>query len=191
MDLYSGIKQLKPVTMGYMISDGWRRDPKRLAFTSARYKFAAKMLEGKRRVLEVGCGDGWISEIVRQHVGELVLTDVCGEGIPHDFTIGPLFGDFDGAYLLDVLEHIPEGDEARFLANIKVSVDGPVIVGMPSLESQVNASEWSKIGHVNCKTKEGLRETMKRHWETVLMFGMNDETIHTGISASYWIAIGT
>lgn len=50
-------------------------DPKRLAFTAARYKHVAKMLEGKERVLEVGCSDGFYSRIVRQHVGYLTAID--------------------------------------------------------------------------------------------------------------------
>lgn len=189
-DIYAGIKTQPKVAMGYMISDGWLKDPKRLAFTAARYKFAAKMLEGKQNVLEIGCGDGWISRIVGQHVGKLTLTDLDGAGINHDFMQGPMAGDYDGAYLLDVLEHIPRDQELRFLQNIKACVSGPVIVGMPSLESQVYASELSKQGHVNCKTKDGLRATMQKVWPEVLMFGMNDESIHTGMSASYWLAIG-
>jgi len=191
-DIWAGIKQMRPEVMGYMISDGWRRDPKRLAFTASRYKFVAKMLEGKDRVLEVGAGDGWISRIVAQHVGKLTLTDVSpSQGVLwHDFLSGAFAGPFDGGYLLDVLEHIPKADEIRFLTNIKRSVQGPVIVGMPSIESQVYASELSKLGHVNCKTKDGLRQTMRKVWNEVLMFGMNDETLHTGMSANYWLAIG-
>jgi len=191
-DIYAGIRQAQPEVMGYMISDGWRRDPKRIAFTAARYKFVAKMLEGKENVLEVGAGDGWISRIVGQHVGNLTLTDTIGGPniLRHDFLDGPLPGKYDGAYLLDVLEHIRRGAEHTFLSNIKACVNGPVIVGMPSLESQVYASEYSKRGHINCKTKDGLRQAMKQVWEEVFMFGMNDETLHTGMSASYWIAVG-
>lgn len=191
-DIYADIKRCEPESMGYMISDGWRKDPKRLAFTTARYKFVAKMLEGKRNVLEVGAGDGWVSRIVAQHVGDLYLTDIDGApGIDrHDFLKGPRGFTFDAAYLLDVLEHIPEADEDTFLNNVKLSVNGPVIVGMPSLESQVYASELSRLGHVNCKSKENLRNTMLKHWNHVFMFGMNDETLHTGISASYWLALG-
>ena len=64
------------------------------------------------------------------------------------------------------------------------------IVGTPSLESQVYASEISKLEHVNCKTKEGLRLVMKRHFREVFMFGMNDETLHTGTMPAYLFALG-
>ena len=41
-------------TLGLMTNQAWRDDPKRLAFTFARYKFVAKMFSGFERVLEVG-----------------------------------------------------------------------------------------------------------------------------------------
>lgn len=64
-----------PVHLGVMSSETWRRDPKRLGFVLARYKFVSKMLRGKQTVLEVGCGDGWASAIVRKEVQELHLSD--------------------------------------------------------------------------------------------------------------------
>ena len=42
------------------------------------------------------------------------------------------------------------------------------------------ASELSKIGHVNCKTAPDLRELMSNFFNTVFIFSMNDEVVHTG-----------
>ena len=39
-----------------MMNRVWDNDPRRMAFVLARYKFVAKMLEQKNRVLEVGAG---------------------------------------------------------------------------------------------------------------------------------------
>ena len=61
--------------LGLMTNQVWLDDPKRLVFTLARYKFVAKMLAGRDRVLEVGCGDGFGARIVRQEVGHLLATD--------------------------------------------------------------------------------------------------------------------
>jgi hypothetical protein len=61
--------------------------------------------------------------------------------------------------------------------------NGTFIVGMPSLESQVYASEGSKALHVNCKTEQGLRDSLQQYFANVFMFGMNDETLHTGFGA--------
>jgi hypothetical protein len=62
---------------------------------------------------------------------------------------------------------------------------------MPSLESQVYASEGAKRGHVNCKTQEELKFLMGKFFRNVFMFSANDEMIHTGYArmAHYNIAL--
>ena len=196
--------------LGVHTSYGWEMDPKRLGFTAARYKFVGKMLEGKKSVLEVGCGDAFFSRVVRQHLapdGFLQVTDVNRSYIgsakknnpkdsrwrlyPGDWDIlqsplAPATG-FEAVYCLDLFEHIKEED--LLLGNLAKCA--PVcIVGCPSLESQVYASEISKLEHVNCKTKEGLRAAMQRHFQQVFMFGMNDEVLNTGLMPAYLFALG-
>lgn len=198
-----GQEMAEPRELGMMSGYGWVEDPKRLVFNAARYKFVAKMLEGKASVLEVGCADAFYSRIVRQHVGSLVAVDCNTAYIGSAKKVsspkwkvylnswdilkeGPLTG-FDAVYALDLFEHI--ADEDLLLGNLAQCA--PVcIVGAPSLESQAYASAISKAEHVNCKSKEGLRAAMQRHFRQVFMLGMNDETLHTGIMAAYLFAIG-
>ena len=147
----------------------WENDPRRFAFTFSRYKFVSKMFDGFESVLELGCGDGFASRIVRQTVRELVVTDYDPKFIDeinavtgsewtliakvHDMVSSSMNERFDGIFSLDVLEHIAAEHEDVFLKNTCASLNrhGSLIVGMPSLESQVYASEGSKVGHVNCK----------------------------------------
>ena len=49
---------------GIMSNQVWHEDPKRLAFLLARYKFVAKMLSGRDKVLEVGYADAFATRIV-------------------------------------------------------------------------------------------------------------------------------
>ena len=65
----------KRAELGLMINYAWDDDPRRLAFTFSRYKFIGKMLDGKDRVLEIGCGDGFVSRVVAQSVGSLTAMD--------------------------------------------------------------------------------------------------------------------
>jgi 2-polyprenyl-3-methyl-5-hydroxy-6-metoxy-1,4-benzoquinol methylase len=185
-------------SLGLMTSQAWDDDPKRLAFTLARYKFVAKMLSGRRHVLEVGCADAFGTRIVRQEVSELTAVDFDPVFVEdakrrmrpkwqfacfvHDLLAGPVPGDFDGAYALDVLEHIRPEDEAAFLANFTASLapHGVAVIGMPSVESQAYASEISRAGHVNCKSMPDLKKTMEKYFFNVFMFSMNDELVHTG-----------
>jgi 2-polyprenyl-3-methyl-5-hydroxy-6-metoxy-1,4-benzoquinol methylase len=196
--------------LGIMNNHVWHQDPKRLVFTLARYKFVAKMLTGRGRVVEYGCGDAFCARLVAQEVGHLTVTDFDPAFIAdaharmappfvfdarvHDILAGPLAGEFDAAYALDVLEHIPAAEEDRFLNHLKASLSehGTAIIGMPSLESQAYASPPSRAGHVNCKSGNALRQTMERHLHTVFLFSMNDEVVHTGFfpMAHYLLAIG-
>ena len=186
--------------LGLMINQIWYDDPKHMAFTLGRYKFVAKMLSGSKNVLEIGCGDGFASRIVLQEVENLTLIDFDSVFIDdikkrmlpkwrfkdcfaHDVSKdGPIPGTFDGIYALDVLEHINPRDEKKFLTNLIASLvqDGSLIIGMPSLESQVYASPISKAGHVNCQSMPTLKATMQQFFHNVYMFSMNDEVLHTG-----------
>jgi 2-polyprenyl-3-methyl-5-hydroxy-6-metoxy-1,4-benzoquinol methylase len=191
-------EQLGRTALGLMSNQVWHDDPRRLAFVLARYKFVSKMLSGMPRVLEVGCADAFATRIVAQEVGNVTavdfdpvfIQDVKDRMDPrwpidarvHDMLKGPVEGVFDAAYAVDVLEHIPAEKENLFLANIVASLQasGVLLVGIPSLQSQVYASPPSKAGHVNCKDGPGLRATMSRHFRNVFIFSMNDEVVHTG-----------
>ena len=184
--------------LGLMINESWNQDPKRTLFMLARYKFVARMLSGRKHVLEVGCADAFGTRIVQQAVGKITATDFDPlfiddvrermnphwplEVFVHDMLKGPVPGRFDAVYALDVLEHIQEKDEDVFIKNTIASLDptGIAIFGMPSLESQIYASPQSKAGHVNCKSGEALKVTLERYFHTVFVFSMNDEVVHTG-----------
>jgi SAM-dependent methyltransferase len=189
-------KGLSP--LGLRANAVWHSDPKRLGIVLARYKFVAKMLAGKKRALEIGCGDAWATRVVRQEVDSILAVDFdpvfvedarrsIQEPWPfdlavHDILAGPVAGSFDAAFALDVLEHIWQSDEDRFIRNIVDSIAAPgvLILGLPSLESQLYASVGSKQGHVNCKTAVDLKALCAKHFHDVFIFSMNDEVVHTG-----------
>ena len=197
-----------PVRLGLATSHVWRTDPRRLVFMLARYKFVSKMLAGYQDVLEVGCGDGFGAEIVLQEVERVHGVDFDPVFIEHckkeraserltfavaDLTEGPVLPPRDAAYSLDVIEHIDEADEDRFMVNLLASLKDPAlaIIGAPSLEGQLHASEWSKAGHCNCKSGEDFRRFLERYFERVFLFSMNDEVVHTGFlpMAHYLLAV--
>jgi 2-polyprenyl-3-methyl-5-hydroxy-6-metoxy-1,4-benzoquinol methylase len=196
-------------SLGLMTNQAWQDDPKRLAFTFARYKFVAKMFAGFERVLEVGCADAFATRVVVQDVKHLTavdfdplfIEDAKGRMNPrwrfecftHDLLAGAVPGPFDGIYALDVLEHIQPANEQAFLTHMAASLapQGAMIIGMPSLESQAYASPISKEGHVNCKTMPDLKATLGQFFHNVFMFSMNDEVVHTGYHkmAHYLLAL--
>lgn len=187
-------------SLGLMSSQCWIDDPRRFVFMLSRYKFVSKLLSGSKNVLEVGCGDAFASRIVKQEVKKLTVSDFDKvfideinkrkiktkwklNTICNDFVKNSLNGiNFDAIYSLDVLEHIKQSNEKKFITNIvsSLSKNGVLVIGMPSIESQLYASEISKQGHVNCKTSPDLKKLMLNYFNTVFMFSMNDEVVHTG-----------
>lgn len=196
-------------TLGLMSSHTWLTDPKRLLFVLSRYKFVAKIFSGMNHVLEIGCADAFGTRIVSQAAASLTAIDFdplfiedarrnikepyIFECIVHDILAGPVPGSFDGAYSLDVIEHIPQEKEDAFISNIVKSINphGTVIIGTPSLQSQVHASPVSKEGHINCKDGEQLKNLLQKYFYNVFIFSMNDEVVHTGFlsMANYLMAL--
>ena len=195
--------------LGIMSNQTWHDDPKRLVFLLARYKFVAKMLQGKKRVVEIGSADAFGTRIVQQHVGHVTTIDFDPifvadvkvrmnpewklDVLEHDIVQGPLQQTYDAAYTLDLLEHIAPEKEDLFIQNIRDSLNpyGVVIVGSPTIHSQPYASPPSREGHINCKDYEGLKTLLEKYFHHVFVFSMNDEIVHTGFSkmSNYFLAL--
>jgi 2-polyprenyl-3-methyl-5-hydroxy-6-metoxy-1,4-benzoquinol methylase len=173
-------------------------DPKHTAFVLARYKFVAKMLDGKKRAFEVGSGDGFGLPIVAQHVEQVYcidwderLLDGNARRLPHLKNVTYLRIDLnkekpsvqaDAAFSIDVIEHIEPEKEAAFVENIVncLTPDGVLITGTPNVTASAHASPRSLVQHINLKSMQSLRDLMRRYFENVFMFGQNDEVVHTG-----------
>ncbi len=189
------------VTLGESASYNWIHDPARLLFSLARYKFVSKMLAGKKQVLEIGAADSLASYIVAKTVTHLTCVDIDPELTEsaamsvkkYSNNMSFISGDildktflnnvqFDGSYMLDVLEHIDPDKEHDFINNIcrRLEPFATLIIGLPSLESQKYASALSKIGHINCKTHKDLLSLCEKHFFNTFMFGANDEVVNTG-----------
>ena len=192
------------VTLGPWASHTWRTDPKRLGFVLARYIHASKILAGKERVLEVGCGDGIGVPILLQEVGFVHGIDAepelrneemlrCSFSCM-DITERRPEGRFDGALSLDVIEHIPTHLEPLFFGNVAAALDddGMFVVGTPNITAAGYASPKSMEGHINLHSGATLKQAMKQWFRNVVVFSMNDGTIHTGFTpmAHYLLAVG-
>lgn len=205
------LKQSGRFEMGLHANASWKTDPRHLLFNMSRYKFVSKMFSGRQKVLEVGCGDAFGTRLVRQEVENVTVTDIDPifindinsrqderwklNAFTHNMLDGPIDGGFDGVYALDVIEHILPENEDAFLRNViaSMSAEGALIMGAPSLESQVYASPISKEGHVNCKSGKTFKAFFERYFTNVFVFSMNDEVVHTGYypMAHYLFAVCT
>jgi len=197
------------VHLGPYSSHIWKTDPRHLGFLLARYKFVAKMLEGKERVLEIGMGDGLGIPVVAQTVGhvhavdwEPLLFDDNGDRLAEvscsfeclDITEDGPDGAFDAAYSLDVLEHIAPEREGHYFENVCAALhqDGVFIVGTPNVTARAYATTGPDEGHINLKSWAELKRVMSERFVNLFMFSMNDEVVHTGYGpmAHYLMAMG-
>lgn len=186
-------------------------DPKHMCFVLSRYKFCAKMLEGKNTVMEIGSGDGFGLPIIAQAVKKVYAADwdkrlLEGNAnrLKHLTNVEYLHVDFnktspgikvDGIFLIDVIEHLEKKTEKVFLGNIVkcLKPGGALIIGTPNITASEHATPRSRVQHINLKSGKSLRELMAKYFENVFMFGMNDEVLHTGYApmCHYLWAVGS
>jgi len=188
--------------LGPWTSESMMHDPKHLAFVLSRYKFVSKMLEGRKSVLEVGCGDAFGAPVVAQSVGTLYAIDWEErfikdnierlsfanniKFIEHDINQGPIDRNIkvSAIYNVDFIEHLePNKEDAvmkNMIASYKDKASAVMIIGTPNLSASQYASPQSAALHINLKNHKTLSALLSRYFSNVFMFGMNDEVLHTG-----------
>ena len=196
------------VLLGRHLSYQFLNSPRRLLHMMSYYKFAAKIIGNKKKVLDVGCGEGLGTWLLAAECGRAYGIDIDAEAVETGKRNwkGPGIrldcGDFlslnlrqhDAVVSFDVLEHVLPGNTDKFMRKITecLSADGVAVMGTPNITSDRYASPVTKAGHVNLYSGERLENQMKRYFTQVLMFGANDEVVHTGFQpmVHYLIAVG-
>ena len=190
--------ETKELSLGPWTSYSLLNDPKHLVFTLSRYKFCAKLLEGRQSALEVGPGDGIGLPIIAQAVQQVYAVDwderlIEGnrrrlgdfENIEHlciDLNKQDIDVRVDSAFTVDVIEHLEPENEDVFMRRILKCLhpDGVLVTGTPNVTASPYASPRSEAQHINLKSMKTLREMTEKYCKNVFMFGMNDEVMHTG-----------
>jgi 2-polyprenyl-3-methyl-5-hydroxy-6-metoxy-1,4-benzoquinol methylase len=178
----------------------------------SRYKFVAKMLEGKKNIVEVGCNAGFKTMLLAQFVENVYGIDYDAEQISFAkenfenkqarFLCKDIFDvkgsvngiENDGIFALDVIEHIPKEKEDLFIGQMVQSIhkDGICIIGTPNITAAPYQSETSKAAHINLYSYDRLKNLMDRHFKNTFLFCMNDEMVHVGFPqmAHYLLVMG-
>lgn len=186
------------VRLGTATAQDYMHDAKHLSFVASRYKFVGKMISGIDTVLEVGCGDGFGAPFIAQECTKLYCADIDNDQLAdnserlsmfdninfsyHDFRAGPFPEKVDAVCSVDVIEHIFPEEEKTFVSNLVDSLTphGIAIIGTPNITADQYASPNSKVGHVNLKSHQTLRDMLTPYFHNIFMFSMNDEVLHTG-----------
>lgn len=196
-----------PLILGPYFSFIVRRSPRRLLHMLSYYKFAAKMIGANKRVLEVGCSEGFGTILLGEQAREVVGIDFDSDAIAvanatvansrMRFVQGDAtrmsLGCFDAAVTLDTIEHVPREQEQIFMGSIAAQLTsrGVLVVGTPNVNSDRYASAHTRAGHVNLFDAVRLKELCEQFFENVFLFSANDEMVHTGFApmAHYFLAL--
>jgi len=188
----------KEILLGPWTSYSLIHDPKHMCFVLSRYKFCAKMLEGKKTIMEIGSGDGFGLPLIAQAAEKVYAIDWDDRSLEgnalrlnHLKNVKYIKTDLnnsspnisvDAAFSIDVLEHLEPQNEEKFLNNIVkcLKPNGVLITGTPNITAAQYATPRSQVQHINLKSFSSLRGLMEKYFENVFMFGMNDEVLHTG-----------
>ena len=211
--LYETSKKFGQTSLGMNSNFMWNIDPKKLFISMARYKFVSRVLEEKKNVLEIG-GEPFRSRIVKQNVKNLTVytkeeftynesLDNKNEYFKINFRLQNLDQTkvnkknkkFDGIYALDFINKLSKKKERLFLNNCLnlLESNGIFILGTPSKESKKFASNITKLVNKNAYSGDELKLILKKYFNNVFLFSMNDEVVHTGFNkmAHYLIALCT
>lgn len=190
------------VTLGPQASQQYLDAPEHLAMVLARYRAAAALIGGVRRVREVGSGEGIGAGILAQgrEMYEGFDTDRDAVAIAQEqyrnrpemrFTAEDITknravsGYLDAVVALDVIEHIPPSLEEAFMRGMRGSLycengHEMCVIGTPNAAFDHLASPQSRAGHINTFTHERLHALMRRYFHVVQSFGMQDTGLHLG-----------
>jgi 2-polyprenyl-3-methyl-5-hydroxy-6-metoxy-1,4-benzoquinol methylase len=168
-------------------------DPGHFAWHLARYRFAVPFVAGKR-VLDVGCGEGYGSALLAEHATRVVGVDYSPVAIRHansaygsqtlsfrvaDATELPEdLGVFDVVTCFEVVEHLVE-DEKLFAGVARVlAPGGTFLLSTPNKLVDELVESLSGTGghyeyHVNVLTPSALRRRALRHFQSVAVYGQS------------------
>ncbi len=201
---------VEEITLPGFESDEITGDFKHFMISLSRYKFAGKMLDGKKSLLEVGCNTGFKTMMFSQFVDTVTGVDYEEEAVAcankrfssskrkyicaDVMDMEPLKEKVDAVVALDVIEHIAKEDEKKFMDSLVLNLnkEGVCIIGTPNISASAYQSEESRMSHINLYSHERLKGLMCGYFHNVFMFGMNGEVVHTGFPsmAHYLFAVG-
>jgi cyclopropane fatty-acyl-phospholipid synthase-like methyltransferase len=158
----------------------------------ARYQFAQRFTQGKR-VLDVGCGEGYGPSLLAEDAAEVVGIDYSPEAVRHAsqayarenlrFEVADaadlpgLFREFDVVTCFEVIEHL--GAEADLLQKLAKTLrpGGLALVSTPNRlvddAFRTVSGRTQDAYHVNVMTPSELRDRASRHFEHVVVYGQS------------------
>lgn len=201
------IGDARRIELGKFFSHMLINNPRWVLFTFARYKFASRLLGQSPLldILDLGCNEGYGTLLFTEYGHKVTGVDSDTNAIDwarsnlggkvkfiSDNFLGKCYGKFDAVVSLDVIEHIK--DTKRYFETVASNLkkDGFCVIGTPNDTFKPYASKIAQLGHVSLFSAEKLKDTTRRYFKNVFLFGMNDEVVHTGFypMCNYLLVLG-
>jgi 2-polyprenyl-3-methyl-5-hydroxy-6-metoxy-1,4-benzoquinol methylase len=168
-------------------------DPGLFAWHRARYEYALQFADG-RRVLDVGCGEGYGADMLADTAGEVVGVDYSPAAIAHarakydraglrfavaDATSLPeSVGGFDLVVCFEVIEHLDDPRPLVESLSALTSPDGVCLISTPNgvvdqLFERV-AHRKRYVYHVGLLSGRQLRRLLESRFESVELLGQSE-----------------
>jgi len=155
-----------------------------------RYEFAARYVEGKR-VLDMGCGEGYGSAMLAERAGQMVGTDCSKEVIAHAAAKYPLpnvefrcmpaekqsFPDesFDVVVCLELIEHVEDYVAVMEQMHRVLKPEGTLIISTPNKDvTSPGRKRPIHDFHVHEFTIAELRELCQRYFSEVELYSQEN-----------------
>ncbi|MHB8468724.1 MAG: class I SAM-dependent methyltransferase [Gaiellaceae bacterium] len=167
-------------------------DPGLFAWHRARYELAAGFVDG-RRVLDVGCGEGYGASLLATRACEVVAVDYSQAAIEHargcyiadnlEFRLAeaerlpPELGAFDVITCFEVIEHLRDPDAALATFAELLGDGGLLLVSTPNrlVERLFDAAGDAERNpyHLVAFSPSELRRLLRRHFAQVALYGQS------------------
>lgn len=197
----------QPILFGRHLAHWYYESPRRLLHSMAYYKFASKLIGPRKRVLDVGCGEGIGTWLLAVENGTALGVDLDANAIAcaqrnfpdprirfarADFLTMPA-DQWDAVVNFDLVEHILPANLGPFWRKLAdhLAHDGIAVIGTPNITSDQYAGPVARAGHVNLYSGQRLEAELREYFHHVFLFAANDEVVHTGFlpMAHYLIAV--
>lgn len=169
-------------------------DPGLFCWHLARYHFAAPYVVGKR-LLDVGCGEGYGSALLAQYASQVVGVDYSPAAVMHareaylgdgvrnlrfeiaDATaLDPALGRFDVITCFEVIEHLENQNDTLSGLARTLTPGGVMILSTPnSLVEHLfeRITNFKHPYHVGLLTPSGLRRSLRQHFRQIKLYGQS------------------
>lgn len=165
-------------------------DPGLFAWHVARYRFALPFVDGKR-VLDIGCGEGYGSALLAERADEVVGVDYSPAAVSHASAsyvrpnlrfavqdaaaLDPSLGSFDVITCFEVIEHLKDQDAVLAGAAGLLSRPGVLVLSTPNrlVDAPFERFVWDVHNeyHVALRSPAELRRLVGRHFRGVTLYG--------------------